>query len=481
MSPVTSKKAALRWQRALLVAGGALVLTGCASLGADGGFGPTAETTRKLIGKDVAWARSDAERAAGAARVDALLAAPLGVDDAVQVALLNNRGLQADFAELGIADAERVRAGRLPNPGFSFGRFTRGDELKIDRGLHLDLARLIAMPLAAPIEQRRLQSKQGQTALRVLALASQTRMAYYAAIAADEGVRYMQQVQLAAEAGAELGRRMAEVGNWNKLNQAREQSFYADAALASARALQAQTAAREQLVRLLGLDGARVAALRLPERLPDLPAEVRDWPDVEQRAMQSRLDLQAARVDAEVTAKSLGLSKATRFVNVLELGAARNSSNAEPTQRGYEISFELPLFDWSGARVARAEAIYLQSVDRAAESAVNARSQVREAYLGYRSAHDIARHYRDEIVPLRKAISAENQTRYNGMLIGVFELLADARVQIASVNGYIEALRDFWQAEAALDVALLGPPTAVPGGAVMPANRGASGAAAAAH
>jgi outer membrane protein TolC len=100
----------------------------------------------------------------------------------------------------------------------------------------------------------------------------------------------------------------------------------------------------------------------------------------------------------------------------------------------------------------------MQAVERAAEAAVNARSEVREAYSGYRTAFDIARHYRDEVVPLRKRISDENLLRYNGMLIGVFELLADARSQVASVNGYIEALRDFWLAQADLDMALIGKP-----------------------
>ena len=57
---------------------------------------------------------------------------------------------------------------------------------------------------------------------------------------------------------------------------------------------------------------------------------------------------------------------------------------------------------------------------------MNARSEVREAYRAWRTAYDVARHYRDEMVPLAKRISEENLLRYNGMLIGVFELLADA-------------------------------------------------------
>ena len=269
----------------------------------------------------------------------------------------------------------------------------------------------------------------------------------------------MQQVKSAAEASAELARRMAAVGNWNRLQQAREQGFYADAALNLARAERAQVRARERLTRLMGLWGTQTQ-FQVPERLPDLPREANELANIEQRAMAERLDVQAAKAGIEQLARNLGLTRTTRFINVLEFGVVRNSSNELPTQRGYEISLELPLFDWSGARVAKAEAIYMQAVDRAAETAVNARSQVREAYLAYRASHDIARHYRDEIVPLRKRIADENLLRYNGMLIGVFELLADARSQIASVNAYIEALRDFWLAQAELDMALIGPPNA---------------------
>jgi len=166
----------------------------------------------------------------------------------------------------------------------------------------------------------------------------------------------------------------------------------------------------------------------------------------------------AARLGVEQMASNLDLTRTTRFVNVLELGLVHNSSNAAPPQRGFEVSVELPLFDWGDARIAKAEAIYMQALNRAAAIAVNARSEVREAYIGYRHAFDIAKHHRDEIVPLRKRIADENLLRYNGMLIGVFELLADARAQIASVGASIDALRDFWLAQADLDMALIGKP-----------------------
>jgi len=433
-----------------------LVLAGCASLSPDSGFDAVQHTARDRLGQDVSWVRTDAERIAADQRVAELLGTPLSAEAAVQIALLNNRGLQASFDELGIADADRVQAGLLPNPGFTFGRLRQGAGSEIDRSLTFNLSHLLTMPMARDIAGQRLEQTRGAAIISVLSLASRTRKAYFTALAAEESVRYMLQVQSAAEAGAELARRQAQTGNWNKLQQAREQGFYADAALNLARAEQVRGEAREQLTRLLGLWGEQTR-FRLPERMPELPASASELPDIERTAMAQRMDVQAARLRTEQVAKSLGLTRATRFVNALELGVMRNSFSEDQTERGFEISVELPLFDWGTARVARAEAIYMQSVNRAAQTAVDARSEVRGVYANYRIRHDIARHYRDEIVPLKKRISDENLLRYNGMLIGVFELLADARSQITSVNGYIEALRDFWLAQADLDSAQLGP------------------------
>ena len=161
---------------------------------------------------------------------------------------------------------------------------------------------------------------------------------------------------------------------------------------------------------------------------------------------------------------------------MLELGYQNKSDTGEPRSNGYEIELELPLFDFGSARVARAEATYMQAVHRTAQVAVNARSEVRESYSAYRTAYDLAKHYRDEVVPLRKRISEENLLRYNGMLIGVFELLADSRDQVASVTGYVEALRDFWVAETNLQTALTGrSPGARPHASAATASAAASG------
>lgn len=459
---------------ALLVA--PLLLAGCASLSGTGGIAPVQDAAKAHLGATLLAATTERDLDTIDQRVAELLSKPLSADAAVQIALLNNRGLQASLQELGVAEAEMVQASRMPNPGFSIAKLRRGDEREIERGFSFDLAHLVALPMARQVEGRRFAAVQRSVAMEMLSLADQTRKAFYAAVAAEQTAGYMRDVRATADAGAELAKRLAQAGNWTKLQQAREHGFFSEAVLNLARAEAGRVAARERLTRLLGLWGTQ-AAFALPARLPELPAEPQDQPDIEQLAMASRLDVQAAKTMVEATAKNLGLSRATRFINVLELGYQRNGSNEAPRQTGYEIGVEIPLFDWGDARIARAEGVYMQSVHRAAKTAVDARSEVREAYQGYRSAYDIARHYRDDIVPTAKRISDENVLRYNGMFISVFELLADARAQIAAVNASIEALRDFWVARADLDMALVGKPSLGGGGAAA----SVAGAAAAAH
>jgi hypothetical protein len=92
---------------------GAAWLAGCASVSTDGGFAPVQQNAKERLCKDLQWPRTGADRDTVDKRVAELLAAPLTVDAAVQVALLNNRGLRAGFQELGITEAERVQARRL--------------------------------------------------------------------------------------------------------------------------------------------------------------------------------------------------------------------------------------------------------------------------------------------------------------------------------------------------------------------------------
>ena len=453
----------------------AALAAGCVSLSEDGGFAKVEQAVKDRTGAETKWSRTESEAETVRSRVKELLGRQLGATEAVQIALLNNPGLQASYAEVGIAEADLVQASRWRGPTVSFARLRRGDEIETEAGVFFDVLGLLTIPLSTRAGESRLQATQHRAAAEALRIALDTRKAWFQAVAAQETAKYMDQVRESAEASAELARRMAAVGNFPKLTQAREQAFYAEATAQLARARHNATAARERLSRLMGLWGEDLR-FELPERLPELPKSVREGGDLEAQALAQRLDVQGARRETESVAQSLGLTKATRFIDLLEVGLLRNTETGEERQEGWEIEFGIPLFDFGAARTTRAERQYMQAVNRTLETAIDARSEVRETYSAYRTAFDIARHYRDEIVPLRKRISEEVLLRYNGMLMSVFELLADSREQVAAVNAYIEAVRDFWFADADLQMALTGrSPGPTPMRSAAPAAAASSG------
>ncbi len=448
----------------IAAAAAAILLAGCASTAIDQNFSSAQQLSRERLGSELKWLTTDDARRQARSDVDALLGKPLASDDAVRIALAYSASLQAMLYESAASTASATQSARLPNPVFAFEHLVRNEagarELELTRTLSFSVLDLLLLPSRMRLADYQQQANRLTLATNVVQAATEARQAWVTAVAAQQALQYARQVKATADASAELARRMQAVGNFSKLQRAREQGFAADAVAQLARAEQAAASSREALVRALGLNEQQAAALTLPDRLPDLPASPKDEASIAKTAMDERLDVRMAQANLEFVAREQGLTRVTSFVNGLEVGVTRKTETGLATQRGYELSVPLPIFDFGDATRARAEATYMAALNRAAQTTVDASSQVRETYGAYRTAYDLSRHYRDEIVPLRKTIAEENVLRYNGMLIGVFELLADSREQIASVIQAIDAQRDFWLADAALQATLIGRPTA---------------------
>jgi outer membrane protein TolC len=434
-------------------------LSGCATFSRDGGFDAVAAATEDKLAKQVRWARSADERAKSDAEVAALLRHPLSVDDAVQVALLNNPGLQAAFAELGISEADLVQSGRLPNPRFTLRHSSADGLYDIEETLTFNVLSLLTAPYVHATEKRRFAEVQTAMVIRVADLADRTRSAYYTAVAAHESLHYAWQVKDAAQTSAELAHRMQGAGNWNRMDQAQQQGFYNQALQDLARAQLADEAAAAEFDRLLGMRDDSVP-IQIQDRLPELPTNIAMLPSLERTAMQSRLDLQLMRSQIDELSRKLKLTKATRFVDVLDVGPTRvrNGTGNDPYEKGYEVSLTIPIFDSGDARMRKAEAIYAQAVARLTQAAVDARADVRKAAAQYQTTYVVAVRQRDDVIPLSKAVAKQELLRYNASLVSIFELLANARAEITSVNDYIQNARDFWIAQSHLDAALIANP-----------------------
>lgn len=328
------------------------------------------------------------------------------------------------------------------------------------------------MPRRREIAEFRFKQAQLKAIESVLKTAADARRAYFRAVASAQTVTFLEEAKLAAEAASEVAKRLGETGALNKLDQAREHSFYAELGAQLATAKLKRGSDRERLVRLLGLWG-KDAALKVPAKLPTLPSKIKALPDIEAEAIDKRIDLAIARMELDILAKSYGLTRGTRFINVLEVAGMRSfeketvvtphpppeETEIERTKtrwRGLELEFQIPIWDLGAARTRKAEETYLQSVHRLAERAITIRSEVREAYGGYRGSYDIARHYQKEIVPLRKVISDETMLRYNAMIADLSALLIDARARIMSNIAAIDAQRDYFLATTDLQVAIIG-------------------------
>ncbi|MFA6313364.1 MAG: TolC family protein [Sterolibacterium sp.] len=414
--------------------------------------------------------RSIETRAENEKQVAELLTKPLTQSAAVKVALLNSPALQSLLAERWGDMAAAAQAGRIANPLFSFERLRFLDELELSRTLSFGLLDLLTLPQRAAVANSRIHQAELRMTSDVVDQVTQVRQAWVRAVAAQENLLYAQRVYATAEASAELARRMQGTGNFTRLQRAHQQAFYADAASQLLGSQYAATSSREQLVRLLGLgSGTQETMLRLPGRLPDLPKEPLAPTLVGGALAAQRLDVRLAQLQLDAASQAQGLGLVTSLTDI-EVGVQRDTifdtaAAGKNIRRGYTVDVRLPIFDLGDAQRASLNANTLTAAYRLEATVAAAGSQLRETYSAYRTAHDLARHYRDEVVPLRKLISEENGLRYNGMIIGVFELLADTRDQIVAVMGAISAQQQFWLADAALQATLIGRPIYAQAGA----------------
>src|SRR6266478_3795630 len=249
----------------------ASLLTGCATFSPDGGMTVVADVAGETIKKDVVSIRTadDAERVQNTVR-GLLLRRGLTADTAVQIALLNNRGLQASYNELALAEADLVGASLPPNPTFSISRISGDGALEIERQVVGDILALATLPFRSEIARQRFQKAQLRAAEETLRLAAEVRRAYFRTVAANEMVGLLTDAKSTAESTAQLARKLGETGALNKLDQAREQVFYAETTADLATLRQDATSSRERLSRLLGLWGGNLD-FRLPQKLPVLP------------------------------------------------------------------------------------------------------------------------------------------------------------------------------------------------------------------
>ena len=434
-----------------------VTLAGCATGDELGAFGKVSEDVTSRSKHPVIWKRDKAsiEKARYMARQ--ILAQPLTANSSVHLAFFRNPSVQASLANLGIAEADVAQAGRLANPIISIGRITGVGILEIERTVLFSLMSLFTIGARSEIAKDKAEKARYDTALAILKVANDVERSWIDAVATKERVGLMERIMESAKAAEELGNRMVQAGSMTELDLVKVKAFLAETAAQLGKMRVNEKMAREKLIRAMGVWGSDLR-FRLPKKLPKLPSRLKRIRSLEKYALMKRLDIRAAHKEVDNLRKSLGLTQATAFLNVLEIGGLWNTEKDDEGKsqfKGFEVEFTVPIFDPGDAKVSRSKWTYMKSVEALKSVAINARSEVREAYQSYRGGYELTKHYQSKLLPLSRKITEEELLRYNGMLVGVFELLAASRQQAQAEIKALDAKRDFWLSEGQLRFALL--------------------------
>jgi cobalt-zinc-cadmium efflux system outer membrane protein len=231
-----------------------------------------------------------------------------------------------------------------------------------------------------------------------------------------------------------------------------QQAAYAQSRLDFTRAQSQLRAKREGLNRLLGLWGKQTT-WQVESELPSLPEKELPFENVESLAISQRLDLAAARSEAENVQRALKLKKSVRWLPAVSVGVNAEHDLDHSWVIGPSLSLEIPIFDQGQPELARLAAEYRRAARKFEALAVNIRSEVREARDTLIAARDAAEYYQKVLLPQRQRSLRATLLQYNAMQLSNFVLLASKEREALAEREAIEALRDYWIARARLESA----------------------------
>lgn len=423
-----------------------IFLSGCTTVAMNAGFDDIRGTVEERSTSTIFWNNGTDLDKEAAEKVDSLLKAKLTADEAVQIALLNNRDLQAVYSDLGVAQADLVQAGLFNNPIFDAAiKFpTAGGQANLELAAVMNFLDVFYMPLRQRVAAARFEEAKLRVTGAVLDFAAGTRTAFYLHLANEQLLELRQTIVQALNASLDLARRLHEAGNINDLDFARERALAEGGKLALRSAEIAVRQSREQLNNLMGLWG-KSTEWQTDGRLPEIPAQPVPTEDIERLILTRSIDLSHARQRIVVAGEQLGFNRTTALIPELHLGpfAERNEGAWEI---GPVLEFPIPLFDQGQARVGRAAAELRRTQQEYYALAIRIRSTARAVRDRMEGSRDRALYYRDILLPLRERIVNESQLQYNAMQLSPFQLLRAKEQQIETAVAYVDTLRDYWLA-----------------------------------
>ncbi|MEO6971603.1 MAG: TolC family protein [Chthoniobacterales bacterium] len=444
-------------QRPIILGLIASLAAGCATPNAS--LDGVQKAVAERAGKRIHWNRGGPEDAQIEQGVQGLLRRQLTAGSAAQIALLNNRELQARFEEIGIAQADVIQAGLISNPNFS-ASFRFPDRPPSGSNIEYAIAQnfldLLVLPLRKRIANAQLAQTEVHVADEVLKLAMEVKIAFYTAQARQQLLDRLRVITETNETAAEFTKRLHDAGNTSDLELANQQGSYEQSRLEVAQTELQVRRDRERLNRLLGLWGPQTN-WTMADHLPELPGGEGSLRNLESRAVAQRLDLQAARMQLDLVGQSLALRTKTRYLPAgIKLGVDTEREPDGQRVTGPTLDLELPIFNQGQGEIAKLTAQYRQAQRELEAMAINIRSEVREARDQLVAARDLTSYIGKRLLPTQQQALNLTLQQYNFMLKGAYDLLLAKQNEVAAERSYIEAWRDYWIARAELERAVGG-------------------------
>jgi len=437
----------------------------------DGGFSEVENLIAERLDKTVEWNRETEDDGAIDQAVDDLLKNKLTADEAVQVALLNNRRLMAMYEELGLTRAGLIQAGLLHNPVFTGLVKTHNDAEVIELMVAQDFLSILTVPLRRARAKADLRMAINRVEASVIDMAAKTRRAYYEYQAAKMELELFRTVLDSNDAGYEAARRLHSTGNITDLTLYSERAFFEQARLSVSAAETALVSRKEALNRLMGLYGPYTDWESVDD-FPSVPEVLANGEDLERKAIEASLQLKEMRWKIERNGQSLGLARLKSVIP--ELGV-EGEAEREPDGTwfvGPVLEYALPIFDWGQGSRRRATAELRRTWRNYTATSIEVRSAVRAAYHQAITAQQRALYYRDVMVPLSERVTNETQLQYNAMQTGVFTLLGARQNDILVQRQYVQSMLDYMDSRIRLEQILDGGSPDISAGAMMPAAGG---------
>ena len=416
-------------------------------------FRKVQEEVSERTGVDVRWEKEMASREQTSAIVQKLLKKPLTVPSAVQITLLNNRGLQVTFEEVGIAQADVIEAVTVPNPSVDFEvqfPLVAGTLNRYAWLVAQEFVQILMIPLKKKISEEQLEAVELRVAHQILDLVEKVKAAFFMVQAEQQLISRLKLIQNTNSASLELGQKQYKAGNITDLALLQLQASYSQGRLDIAKAETDLRDKREELTRLLGLWGSQTGWQIQGDIMP-IPDSEFSVKALESLAVAQRLDLRAAHRDLTSIVTALGLTRIYRWVPVLEFGFAGERDIEGALNMGPSFRLEIPIFNQGQSRLARAAAKLRRAENRLASLAVEIRSETRELRDRLISLRDMAKFYHDDLLPTRIKIVNKALLEYNAMQLSPYELFLAKSQELEAERNYIDTLRDYWITRAKLE------------------------------